>query len=270
MPGIFDLTKNMEHASQCTEASFNVLGVRVDAVQIPDVMSRMEEWIGQHGTCRYIAVTDMHSLMQAQHAASFKKILRNADLVVPDGFPLVWLGRRKGFPLRRRVYGPELMERFCEETAARGYRHFFYGGAPGVAEELSARLAARFSGLQTAGFCSPPYRPLTQAEDEEEVSRINEAHPDVVWVGLGAPKQERWMAEHQSRLKAPLLIGVGAAFDFETKRVAQAPPWMREHGLEWFFRLSQEPGRLWRRYLILGTQFVGLVLLESLGLKKFS
>src|SRR5271165_7561070 len=118
-----------------------------------------------------VAVTEMHSLMQAQHAASFKKILENADLVVTDGFPLVWLGRRKGFPLRRRVYGPELMERFCEETAAKGYRHFFYGGAPGVAEHLSARLAARFSGLQTAGVCCPPYRTLTQAEDEEEVSR---------------------------------------------------------------------------------------------------
>jgi N-acetylglucosaminyldiphosphoundecaprenol N-acetyl-beta-D-mannosaminyltransferase len=260
----------MSPVSQCTAASFHILGVRVDAVQIPDVVSRMEDWIAQRDTCRYIAVTDMHSLMQAQQAASFKKILHDADLVVPDGFPLVWLGRRKGFPLRRRVYGPELVERFCEETAAKGYRHFFYGGAPGVAEELSARLAARFPGLQTAGVCCPPYRPLTQAEDEEEVSRINEAHADLVWVGLGAPKQERWMAEHKSRLKAPLLIGVGAAFDFHTGRIAQAPTWMREHGLEWLFRLSREPRRLWRRYLIYGTQFVAFVLLESLGLKKFS
>jgi N-acetylglucosaminyldiphosphoundecaprenol N-acetyl-beta-D-mannosaminyltransferase len=270
MIGITQPRDPVAPASQRTAASFNILGVRVDVVQIPDVVSRMEEWISQRDTCRYIAVTDMHSLMQAQHAASFKKILRDADLVVPDGFPLVWLGRRKGFPLRRRVYGPELMERFCEETAAKGYRHFFYGGAPGVAEDLSARLAARFSGLQTAGICCPPYRPLTQVEDEEEVSRINEAHADVVWVGLGAPKQERWMAEHQGRLNAPLLIGVGAAFDFHTKRIAQAPPWMRERGLEWFFRLSREPRRLWRRYLIHGTQFVALVLLESLGLKKFS
>lgn len=270
MPGIIDLTEPMRHESQREAASFGVLGVRVDAVQIPEVMSRMEEWIRQHGTCRYIAVTDMHSLMQAQHAASFKKILDNADLLVPDGFPLVWLGRRKGFPLRRRVYGPELMERFCQETATKGYRHFFYGGAPGVAEHLSAQLSARFCGLQAAGAYCPPYRPLTEAEDEEEVSLINETHADIVWVGLGAPKQERWMAEHQSRLNAPLLIGVGAAFDFHTGRVAQAPQWMRDHGLEWLFRLSREPRRLWRRYLICGTQFVALVLLESLGLKKFS
>jgi N-acetylglucosaminyldiphosphoundecaprenol N-acetyl-beta-D-mannosaminyltransferase len=255
---------------QSESLSFSVLGVRVDAVQIPDVISRMEGWIHQHDTCRYIAVTDMHSLMQAQHALSFKKILQGADLVVPDGFPLVWLGRRKGFALRRRVYGPELMERFCQDTAARGYRHFLYGGAPGVAEDLAARLTARFPGLQIAGIHCPPFRPLTPQEDREVVSLINAARGDIVWVGLGAPKQERWMAEHCSCLSASVLVGVGAAFDFHTGRVAQAPRWMREHGLEWLFRLLREPGRLWRRYLIYGTEFVALVLLESLGLKKFS
>ncbi len=174
---------------QSEKSSFSVLGVRVDAVQIPDVISRMEDWIHQPGVCRYIAVTDMHSLMQAQHSVSFKKTLRGADLVVPDGFPLVWLGRRKGLPLRRRVYGPELMERFCEETAARGYRHFLYGGSPGVAEDLATRLGARFPGLRIAGTYCPPFRPLTQQEDQEVVSLINAARADVVWVGLGAPKQ---------------------------------------------------------------------------------
>jgi N-acetylglucosaminyldiphosphoundecaprenol N-acetyl-beta-D-mannosaminyltransferase len=269
MPGILDLAEPMADTVQREAPSFRVLGVRVDAVQIPDVVSRMEEWIARRDACRYIAVTDMHSLMQAQHAASFKKILGDADLVVPDGFPLVWLGRRKGFALRRRVYGPELMERFCEATAANGYRHFLYGGAPGVAEELAARLTARYPALQIAGVFCPPFRSLTQEEDDEAVSLINRTRPDIVWVGLGAPKQERWMAEHQSRLDAPVLVGVGAAFDFHTGRVAQAPPWMREHGLEWLFRLAREPGRLWRRYLIYGTEFVALVLLESLGLKKF-
>jgi len=251
-------------------SSYAVLGVRVDAVQIPDVVSRMQKWIRKRDSCHYIAVMDMHSLMQAQHVASFKTILENADLVVPDGFPLVWLGRRKGLALRRRVYGPELMEHFCEETSSRGYRHFLYGGAPGVAEQLAARLTVRFPGLQIAGTYCPPFRPLTQDEDDAAVSLINGARTDIVWVGLGAPKQERWMSEHQARLSAPVLVGVGAAFDFHTGRIAQAPPWMREHGLEWFFRLSREPGRLWRRYLIYGTQFVALILLESLGLKKFS
>jgi len=269
MPGIIQLAAPMTHTIQREVASFDVLGVRVDAVQIPDVVSRMEEWIARREACRYIAVTDMHSLMQAQHSAGFQKILANANLVVPDGFPLVWLGRRRGFALRRRVYGPELLERFCEATAATGYRHFFYGGAIGVAEDLAARLTTRFPGLQVAGVYCPPFRILTQAEDDEAVSLINGSRADVVWVGLGAPKQERWMAEHQSRLTAPVLVGVGAAFDFHTGRVAQAPPWMREHGLEWLFRLLREPGRLWRRYLIYGTEFVALVLLESLGLKKF-
>lgn len=262
-------TLKMNPCIQRITPSFNVLGVRVDAVQIPDVVARMEDWIRRRGACRYIAVTDMHSLMQAQHAAGFKEILANADLVVPDGFPLVWLGRRKGFALRRRVYGPELMERFCAETIARGHRHYLYGGAPGVAEDLAKRLTARFPGLRIAGSYCPPFRPLTREEDEEVVSRINETRPDIVWVGLGAPKQERWMAEHRGRLSASILVGVGAAFDFHTGRVAQAPRWMREHGLEWLFRLSREPGRLWRRYLIYGTEFVALILLESLGFKKF-
>jgi N-acetylglucosaminyldiphosphoundecaprenol N-acetyl-beta-D-mannosaminyltransferase len=260
----------MARAYHGETASFGVLGVRVDAVQIPDVVSRMKEWIGRRDACHYIAVTDMHSLMQAQHVASFKKILQDADLVVPDGFPLVWLGRRKGFALRRRVYGPELMERFCEETAAEGYRHFFYGGAPGVAEDLAARLTARFPGLQIAGVYCPPFRPLTQEEDEATVAMLNRSLADIVWVGLGAPKQERWMYDHSCRLAAPVLVGVGAAFDFFTGRIPQAPLWMREHGLEWLFRLSREPSRLWRRYLVYGTQFITLVLLEALGLKKFS
>lgn len=248
-------------------SSFNVLGLRVDAIQIPDVIVGMKRWIAARNGCRYIAVTDMHSVMQAQHSASFKKILENAGLVVPDGFPLVWLGRRQGFSLPRRVYGPELLERFCAETAACGYRHFFY--AAGVAEELALRLKARFPSLQIAGAHCPPFRALSQQEDAEVVSLINESRADIVWVGLGAPKQERWMAEHQYRLKASVMVGVGAAFDFHTGRIAQAPQWMREHGLEWLFRLSREPGRLWRRYLIYGTQFVALVLLESVGLKKF-
>lgn len=249
---------------------FHVLGVRIAAVQIPHVIAHIESSILQRASCRYIAVTDMHSLMEAQHRAHFKTILNSAGLAVPDGFPLVWLGRRKGFPLRRRVYGPELMESFCRATAAKGYRHFFYGGAPGVAEALAVRFAARFPGLQAAGFFCPPFRPQTPHEDAATVAMINASRADVVWVGLGAPKQERWMFEHRSALNVPVLIGVGAAFDFHTGRVAQAPLWMRDRGLEWLFRLSCEPRRLWRRYLIHGSQFVGLVLLESLGLRKFS
>ena len=249
--------------------SFRVLGVRVDAVQIADVVRRMEEWIAQRGSCQYIAVTGMHGVTEAQHDAQFKAVLNSAGLVVADGMPLVWIGRWLGFDLRRRVYGPELMASFCEQTAAKGYRHFFYGGAPGVAEELASRMGARFPGVIAAGTYSPPFRVLTQEEDREVVAAIESARADVVWVGLSTPKQERWMREHQDRLNVPVLVGVGAAFDFHTGRVAQAPRWMRENGLEWLFRLASEPRRLWRRYLINGSEFAWLVLLELMGWRKF-
>jgi N-acetylglucosaminyldiphosphoundecaprenol N-acetyl-beta-D-mannosaminyltransferase len=248
--------------------SFHVLGVRVDAVQIPEVIARVEEWIASNERCQYIAVTGMHGVTEAQHNAEFKTILNAAGLVVADGMPLVWIGRRHGFEMRRRVYGPELMETFCRETAKKGYRHFFYGGAPGVGEELAARFVERFPGLVVAGTYSPPFRELTPEEDREIIRLIEGARPDMVWVGLSTPKQERWMFEHRDRLSVPALVGVGAAFDFHTGRIAQAPEWMRECGLEWLFRLSVEPRRLWRRYLVYGAEFAALVLLELLRVKK--
>jgi N-acetylglucosaminyldiphosphoundecaprenol N-acetyl-beta-D-mannosaminyltransferase len=250
--------------------SFRVLGVRMDAVQIPEVVARMEEWIARREACRYIAVTGMHGVTEAQHDRKFKEILNEAGLVVADGYPLVWLGRRKGFAqMKRRVYGPELMEAFCEETAGKGYRHFFYGGAPGVAEELARRFAARYPGLEVAGTYCPPFRAMTAEEDREVVRTIEGARADIVWVGLSTPKQERWMFEHRERLSVPVLVGVGAAFDFHTERVSRAPEWMRENGLEWMFRLIQEPRRLWRRYLVYGSEFAVLVMLESLGWRKY-
>ncbi|SRR6266478_28088 len=249
--------------------SYRVLGVRVNVVQIPDVIMRMEEWIARREGCRFVAVTGMHGVTEARHDAQFKEILNTAGLVVPDGHPLVWLGRRKGFAeLRERVCGPELMAAFCATTARRGYRHYFYGGAPGVAEELARRLVGQFPGLAVAGTYCPPFRPLTEEEDLEVVEAIEGARADIVWVGLSTPKQERWMFEHRGRLSVPVLIGVGAAFDFHTGRMRRAPEWMRKNGLEWLFRLAMEPRRLWRRYLVYGAEFAVLVLLELLGLKK--
>jgi N-acetylglucosaminyldiphosphoundecaprenol N-acetyl-beta-D-mannosaminyltransferase len=253
-----------------TRHDFSVLGVRVDPVQIPDVITCAQSWIDAREVGRYIAVTGMHGVTEAQHESSFKNILNAASLVVPDGYPLVWLGRRKGFAgLLRRVYGPELLEEFCKETASKGYRHFFYGGAPGVADDLAKRLSDRHPRMAVAGTYCPPFRELTPEEDENIVRTINAAKPDGVWVGLSTPKQERWMYGHRGRLDVPVMVGVGAAFDFHTGRVPQAPVWMRENGLEWLFRLSKEPKRLWHRYLVYGSQFVFLVLLESLHLKKF-
>lgn len=249
--------------------AFRVLGVDVAAVQIADVIRQIEEWLAGAGRGRHIAVTGMHGIMEAQSSESFRAILRSADMVVPDGMPLVWLGRLRGHGgLRRRVYGPELMLELCRVSAGRGYRHFFYGGAPGVAERLAQELKRRFAGLEVAGIYSPPFRPLTEAEDQEVIERINHAKTDVLWVGLGTPKQERWIAEHQGRLTAGVMLGVGAAFDIHSGRCRQAPAWMREHGLEWLYRLLQEPRRLWRRYLVLGPQFVCLVSLEILGFRR--
>jgi N-acetylglucosaminyldiphosphoundecaprenol N-acetyl-beta-D-mannosaminyltransferase len=247
-------------------STFKVLGVRVHAVQIPDVIAQMENWIADRCQCRFIAVTGMHGVTEAQHDVLFKHILNSADLVVPDGMPLVWLGRHHGHALGRRVYGPELMQTFCRTTGAK-YRHFFYGGMPGVAALIAGVLASRY-GINVVGEYSPPFRPLSNQEDEEIVALINAARPDVVWVGLSTPKQERWMYEHRPRLLVPAVVGVGAAFDLNSGRSRQAPRWMREHGLEWFFRLLQEPRRLWKRYLIYGSEFAWRVTLELLSLRR--
>jgi N-acetylglucosaminyldiphosphoundecaprenol N-acetyl-beta-D-mannosaminyltransferase len=248
---------------------FQVLGVRVDAVQIPDVCSILEQWIQQRHPCRYVAVTGMHGMMEARLDPSFRTILNSADLVVPDGMPLVWLGRLRGWDLPRRVYGPELMLSVCQQATSKGWRHFLMGGAPGVPDRLAAALQNKVPGLEIAGTCSPPFRPLTPSEDEQLIASINRAAPDVVWVGLSTPQQERWMYQHRDHLNAAVLLGVGAAFDIHSGTKRQAPGWMRERGLEWLFRLCQEPGRLWRRYLVYGPRFIFYSALELFGLRKF-
>jgi N-acetylglucosaminyldiphosphoundecaprenol N-acetyl-beta-D-mannosaminyltransferase len=246
---------------------FKVLGVRVNAVQIPDVVETLCQWICERGRSRFVAVTGMHGVMEARQSAEFHQILSDADLVVPDGMPLVWVARSCGLNLRRRVYGPELMETFLRETKD-SYRHFFYGGGEGVADELAVTLHRKF-GIQVAGTWCPPFRPLSATEENAIAALIEETKPDVLWVGLSTPKQERWMHSHR-HLSVPVMIGVGAAFDFHTGRAVQAPVWMRENGLEWLFRLLSEPRRLWRRYIILGGKFGWNVALQLLGWRHFS
>jgi N-acetylglucosaminyldiphosphoundecaprenol N-acetyl-beta-D-mannosaminyltransferase len=247
---------------------FGVLGVGINAVQIEQVIELMHGWIRERARCHSIAATSMHGIVEAQRDASFKEVLNSTDLVVPDGMPLVWLGRCQGHVLRRRVYGPDLLLAFCERSASHSYRHFFYGAEPGVAERLAESLKTRLPGLNVVGTWSPPFRALSAEEDAEMEEMINHAAPDVLWVGLGAPKQERWMHIHRDRLRVPVLVGIGAAFDLLSGRRKQAPSWMREHGLEWLFRLLQEPRRLWRRYLVYGAQFIACLALDWLRLKN--
>ncbi len=248
--------------------SFSVLNVRVDAVQIPDAIERIESWIRTRRRCHYVAVTGMHGVTEAQHDASLRKILNAADLVVPDGMPLVWIARLRGFPLRRRVYGPELMMAFCEATVSKGYRHFLYGGSPEVCGRLAQQLRRRFPAISIVGTYSPPFRPLSSQESADVSETINRAEPDIVWVGLSTPKQECWMHQHRGQLRAPVLVGVGAAFDINSGAKKQAPAWMRENGFEWLFRLLQEPRRLWRRYLVCGSEFAFMVALEFLDIRR--
>jgi len=231
------------------------------------VISQIEEWIFADDGVHFVAVTGMHGIVESQHDESFKLVLDEADLVVPDGMPLVWLARWHGHTLEHRVYGPELAERFCSLTGAK-YRHYFYGGAPGVACNLASSLRDRFA-IRVAGTFSPPFRALTKHEDMQIVRAIRDAAPDILWVGLSTPKQERWIYQHTAALRVRVMIGIGAAFDLLTGRAKQAPRFMRESGFEWLFRLCHEPGRLWRRYLIYGPEFVWKASLEAAGVKKF-
>ena len=211
-------------------------------------------------------MSGVHGVMESQRDDELRRIHNDAGLVVPDGMPLVWLCREAGFEATSRCYGPDLLLAACEWSLASGARHFFYGGAEGVPELLAESLRERFPGLPVAGTYSPPFRPLEPHEDEEIVRRIDESGADIVWVGLSTPKQERWMAAHVGRLAAPVLVGVGAAFDFHSGRKTQAPGWMQRSGLEWLYRALQEPRRLGPRYLKNNPAFVGRLLMERAGL----
>lgn len=207
--------------------------------------------------------------MQGYRDPELRRIFNRSGLTTPDGMAIVWLLRLQGFSQVERVYGPDLMQAVCKRSAETGWRHYFYGGTPGVAEQLAEKLKTQSPGLQIAGMYSPPFRELTPEEDREMIARINEARPDIVWVGIGSPKQELWMSRHLGQVDAPVLIGVGAAFDFLSGRKRQAPRWIQRSGFEWLFRLGSEPKRLWRRYADYPL-FVLLVLLQLLRLKKFN
>jgi N-acetylglucosaminyldiphosphoundecaprenol N-acetyl-beta-D-mannosaminyltransferase len=251
-----------------SNARANILGVGVSAIDMTDAVRMIEEWIAT-GERHYVCVTGVHGVMESQRDATLRHIHNSAGLVTPDGMPLVWLTRSQGHRQVERVYGPDLMLACCDISISKGYRHFFYGGAEGVPELLSERLCRRFPGLRVTGCYSPPFGHLTLEEQNRIVDRINKANPDIVWVGLSTPKQERWMYQYRSKLAAAVLVGVGAAFDFHAGLKKQAPRWMQRSGLEWSFRLLTEPRRLWRRYLTNNPLFVMRVLLQAAGFARY-
>ena len=246
----------------------NVLGIGISIINLQTALAAIAEAVRERRK-GYICVTGVHGVTEAQEDPAFRKILNGAFLNTPDGMPMVWMSRLTGFNGIDRVYGPDLMLDVFQWSERSGCRHFFYGGAPGVADELKARLTARFPKVQVVGTYCPPFRPLNAEEEAALRAQVAAAKPDMLWVGLSTPKQERFMAEYLSKLDTTLMVGVGAAFDFHAGRVKQAPRWMQRSGLEWFYRLCSEPKRLWKRYLRNNPLFVGRALLQLTGLRRY-
>ena len=249
-------------------ARFNVLGTGVSALSLAAgcttvVAARGRKHLG------YICCATAYNVNLARSDADLRYAYNHSLLTTPDGMPLVWLGRAGGHAEITRVYGPELMLAVCDAGRDAGLTHYFYGGQEGVAEQLREKLTARFPGLQVVGLNTPPFRDLTAAELGALQADIGAKNPDVIWVGLSTPKQEKFMAAHAAVLDTGLLIGVGAAFDFLSGRVPQAPRWMQRSGLEWLHRLGTEPRRLWRRYLFHNPMFVLRTFAQATGLKKY-
>jgi N-acetylglucosaminyldiphosphoundecaprenol N-acetyl-beta-D-mannosaminyltransferase len=220
-----------------------------------------ERWIAT-GKNAYICMTGVHGVMEAQSNANLRGVLNGALVNAPDGMPMSWVGWLQGHRQMDRVYGPDFMANLCQASAGKGYRHYLYGGQPGVAQALKNALEKRFPGLQIVGTFTPPFRNLTQGEESNLLKDVQNAKPDILWVGMSTPKQECFMAEYVDRLGVPLLVGVGAAFDFHTGRMNEAPAWMKRTGLQWLHRLAQDPRRLWRRYLLNNPKFIWRIVLQ--------
>lgn len=247
----------------------NVLGVGVHAVDMECAVLLLESQI-RKGDKAYVCLTGVHGVMEAQRDPALKSIFAHALLVAPDGMPTVWMGHTQGFPAMQRVFGPELMVEIMGRAEFRNCVHFLCGGEPGVAENLRRELLRRFPWVQITGTYSPPFRPLTEMDEKELEVKVRSLRPDIIWVGLSTPKQERFMARYLPLLDTKLMIGVGAAFLFHTGAIQDSPKWVKRAGLQWLHRLVQEPSRLWKRYLLNNPCFLFYVLLQFIGLKRFT
>jgi N-acetylglucosaminyldiphosphoundecaprenol N-acetyl-beta-D-mannosaminyltransferase len=247
----------------------NVLGVGVSALNLK-VTSEIILNAVRTRQKGFVAVTGVHGVSEAQNDPEFRHILNSAFLNTPDGMPMTWVGRLQGFRYIDRVYGPDLMLKICQATQNGEVRHFLYGGAPNVAEALEKALVKRFPGLSVCGCYTPPFRPLNAEEEEMLRTQLASCRPDIFWVGLSTPKQEKFMAAYYDKLPATIMIGVGAAFDMLSGCKRQAPRWMQRSGLEWLFRLAQEPRRLWKRYLVNNPLFVLRILAHFSRIRQYS
>ena len=243
----------------------DILGVQVSAVTIDLACREIEGWVKERRKS-YVCVAPVSTIVDCQHDSAYRDLVNAADMVTPDGMPVAWLVRSKGYPYVERTYGPDLMRILCRRP---GLRHYFFGATPQVLKGLEQNLKKDFSGIAIAGRISPPFHPQAQLEDEETRTAINQARPDILWISLGSPKQDFWMKLNRDRLEAPVMVAVGAAFDFLAGTKPQAPRWMQKTGFEWLFRLCCEPKRLWRRYLVGNSLFV-YYLLRSLYNNSFS
>ena len=250
-----------------TNSRANVLGVGVHAIDLPSAASVIENAV-REGTKGYVCVTSVHGVMEAQREPEFRDILNLALLVTPDGMPTVWVGRMQGNSTMKRVFGPDLMLEVCRRSTGTGIRHFLYGGNPGIAAELAEGLRRRFPGITVVGTFTPPFRPLEPSEQLALEKQMETTLPDIVWVGLSTPKQEKFMAANFRRLPCKIMVGVGAAFDIHTGHVKDAPKWIKDAGLQWAHRLCQEPGRLWKRYLVNNSAFLVAIGLQLAGLRR--
>jgi len=242
--------------------------VKVSAINMRSGVDLADRWIAD-GHPGYVCVTGVHGVMEAQKDAEFFEILNRATINTPDGMPMSWVGRMQGHAEMDRVFGPDFMSELCQLSVSRGYRHFLYGGQPGIAEQLKTVLEARHPGIQIVGTFTPPFRTLNAVEEDTLLNQLCQSKPHILWVGLSTPKQERFMAQYVDRLQVPLLVGVGAAFDYHTGRIRDCAPWIKRAGLQWLHRLMQDPKRLWRRYLSNNPAFVFNITLQMLRLRRY-
>lgn len=234
----------------------SVVGTPINPLSWEETLGIIQHWASERQS-RYVCICNVHSVITARQDAEFNRVVQQSDLNTPDGAPIALMLRRLGCRGQQRINGPDLMWKHCEVAARTGTSIYLYGGMPEALSALQQRLTASFPGLRIAGAYSPPFRALSTQEDQQIVEAINASGAGVVWVGLGCPKQEKWMAAHRGRVNA-VMVGVGAAFDFHAGRLKRAPQWMRDVGLEWMHRLISDPARLWKRYLVTNSLFIAL------------